>query len=184
MSTMKAPALTAEDYRLMPETGPRHQLIEGNLHMAPAPNRYHQDVTLNIFRLLDRYLEKHPLGRLYLAPFDVYLSRTNVYQPDVVFIAREHAWILTDAGAEGTPDFIVEILSPQTAHLDRKTKRRVYARYGVKELWLVDPDAPQIEQYYLQRDPRRPAALHGVKDSFASACFPGLKLSAARIFRR
>jgi hypothetical protein len=37
--------LTADDYRAMPETGPRYQLIEGDLIMSPAPNRYHQDIS-------------------------------------------------------------------------------------------------------------------------------------------
>jgi Uma2 family endonuclease len=59
--------LTVEDYRLLPEGGPRYQLIEGDLFMAPAPNRYHQDSSFNITLLLGKYLEKHPIGKLYAA---------------------------------------------------------------------------------------------------------------------
>jgi len=40
----KMDPLTVEDYRLLPDAGPRYQLIEGDLHLAPAPNRYHQDI--------------------------------------------------------------------------------------------------------------------------------------------
>jgi hypothetical protein len=56
---MKAVAmrpLTVEDYRLLPDAGPRYQLIEGDLFMAPAPNRYHQDISGNIFLMLAKYL--------------------------------------------------------------------------------------------------------------------------------
>jgi Uma2 family endonuclease len=175
--------LTAEDYRMMPETGPRYQLIEGELLMAPAPNRYHQDVSGNIVFLLREYLERRAIGKLYEAPFDVYLDQFNVCQPDVVFIAKANYAILTDAGVSGAPDFIVEILSPKTAFLDKKSKRQIYARSGVKELWLVDPDTRTIHVYFLQDDPEHPAAAHSEKDTFTSPHFPGLKISAARIFR-
>lgn len=124
------------------------------------------------------------MGKLYEAPFDVYLDQFNVCQPDIVFIARANYAILTDAGASGAPDFIIEILSPKTAFLDKKSKRQIYARSGVKELWLVDPDTRTIHVYFLQDDPEHPAAVHSEKDTFTSPHFPGLKISAARLFRR
>lgn len=92
-----------------------YQLIEGDLYMAPAPNRYHQDISVNIQFIIRAYPEKHPIGKLYDAPFDVYLNENNVFQPDLVFVSKKNSSILTDAGAEGAPDFIVEILSPKTA---------------------------------------------------------------------
>ena len=176
--------LTAEDYRLLPETGPRYQLIEGDLYMAPAPNRYHQDISANIHFIIRRYLEKHPIGKLYNAPFDVYLDQNNVFQPDLVFVSRKNLSILTDAGAEGAPDFIIEILSPKTAHLDKKHKRRVYARRGVKELWFVDPDTKLVHIYLLQKDAERPAATWSETDTFTSPHFPGLKFKGVKIFSR
>jgi len=176
--------LTVEDYRMMPEAGPRYQLVEGEMFMAPAPNRFHQDISGNIYFLLRGYLEKHPIGKLYEAPFDVYLDEFNVHQPDIVLIAKANYANLTDAGAEGAPDFIVEILLPKTAFLDKKAKRKVYARSGVKELWLVDPDAMMVNVYFLQDDPDHPAATYTEKDTLASPHFPGLKIRAARIFKR
>lgn len=176
--------LTVEDYRMMPEGGPRYQLVEGELFMAPAPNRFHQDISGNIFFLLRRYVETHPIGKLYEAPFDVYLDEFNVHQPDIMFIAKANYAILTDAGAAGAPDFIVEILSPKTAFLDKKAKRKVYARSGVKELWFVDPDTKIVHVYFLQDDPDHPAASYSEKDTFSSRHFPGLKIRVARIFKR
>jgi Uma2 family endonuclease len=117
--------VTADDYRRMPETGPRYQLIEGDLIMSPAPNRYHQDISRNLGFLLLKYLEKHPIGRLYHAPFDVYLGPHNVFQPDIVFVAKERSSIFTKAGAEGAPNLVIEILSPRTAYLDKDPKRKL-----------------------------------------------------------
>lgn len=183
MSSARLEPLTLEDYRSMPETGPRYQLIEGELYMAPAPNRYHQEISFNLALVIGNYLEKRPIGKVFCAPFDVYLDQVNAHQPDLVFVSKEND-ILTDAGAEGAPDFLVEILSPKTAYLDKKAKRRVYARSGVKELWIIDPDLKTISVYFLQKNPEKAAAAYSEGDTFTSPQFPGLKFKAARIFRR
>ncbi len=182
MSTATIPFLTVENYKILPETGPRYQLIEGDLYLAPAPDRYHQEISFNLEYQLRSYIEKHPIGKLYHAPFDVQLDEYNVFQPDIVFISAENSDILTDAGAEGAPDFIVEILSPKTARLDRDNKRRVYATSGVRELWIITPETRQIEVYSLAQDATDPVSTYGEKDIFESALFPGLRFNAAAIF--
>jgi Uma2 family endonuclease len=184
MAVAHTAKLTAEDYRRLPDSGPRFQLIEGELYKSPAPNRYHQVISRNLEFLLLKHLEKHPLGELYHAPFDVYLSEHDVFQPDVVFVKKENFDVLTDAGVEGTPDFLVEILSPGNAYLDKKAKLRVYARVGVQELWIVDPETRTVQVYFLQQDAQMPAATYGEQDTFASPHFPGLVISAAEIFKR
>lgn len=152
--------------------------------MAPAPNRFHQDISFNIEFILAKYLEAHPIGKVYDAPFDVYLTEHDVFQPDLVFIARENFAILTDAGAEGAPDLVIEILSAKTARLDRKLKIRVYARTGVKELWLVDPDLRVVEVFDLPKDSQQPAAIHRENDRFTSSFFPGLAFEVSIFFKR
>ena len=62
--------------------------------MAPAPNRYHQDISRNLEFILLRYLASNPIGVLYHAPFDVYLTETDVFQPDIVIIFNENRHIL------------------------------------------------------------------------------------------
>jgi len=184
MAVAHSAKLTTEDYRRLPDGGPRFQLIEGELYESPTPSRYHQIISRNLNFLLLKYLEKQPLGELYHAPFDVYLSEHDVFQPDLVFVKKEHFDVLTDAGVEGTPDFVVEILSPSNAYLDKKAKLRVYARVGVHEFWLVDPETWSVHVYFLRQDAQTPAATYGEKDTFASPHFPGLSISAAEIFKR
>ncbi len=152
--------------------------------MAPAPNRYHQDISRNLEYILLDYLEENPLGKLYDAPFDVYLDQYNVFQPDIVVVMNARLDILTDAGAEGAPEFVVEILSPKTARLDRDNKRRVYASSGVQGLWIIAPEKQTIEVYFLPKDAAVPAVIHGAEARFTSRFFPGLEFDAARIFAR
>jgi Uma2 family endonuclease len=183
MALASSVLVTAQDYRLMPEAGPRYQLIEGELFMSPAPNRFHQKISGNIYFLLRSYLEKNPLGELYDAPFDLCLGEHAVFQPDILFIANDRCSILTDEGAEGAPNLVIEVLSESTAHLDRQTKRKVYAASGVEELWLVDPQDKTVEVFLLQRDAERFMAKYRASEVFESPCFPGLQIVASQIFK-
>ena len=82
----KAPPLTVEDYRSLPEAGLRYQLIEGDLYIAPVPNRFHQEISRNLQVKLFLYLRESGLGKIFDAPFGVYLDETNVYQPDLIVV--------------------------------------------------------------------------------------------------
>jgi Uma2 family endonuclease len=175
---------TAEDYRQLPPDNWRYQLIEGELvNMAPSPNTFHQTIASNIVAIINRHLANGPGGRLYFAPLDVYLTDTNVFQPDVLFVRKERETIIEEDGLHGGPDFVVEILSPHTARYDINAKREVYARCGVEELWLVYPKAKRIDVYLLQRDSQRPTHSHQPGEKFTSEIFPGLAFSVDEIFR-
>ena len=179
-----AELLTVEDYRATPE-GSRYQLVEGDLIlMSPAPNLFHQKIVWNLSQLLGRYIAAHPLGEVFFAPCDVYLSEHDVVQPDVLFVAKANLGILAEDGIHGAPDLVIEVLSPATAQLDKKTKRRVYARAGVKEMWLVDPLLLQIQRYDFARDQAKPVQLIEEDENFTTPLLPGLEISAADIFRR
>jgi len=173
---------TVADYRELPEAGPRYQLIDGDLIMAPAPNRFHQLYSRNLQFLLSDYLRRNPLGELYNAPFDVILSETDVLQPDLVFVATQHLHRLTDAGLEGPPDLVVEILSPRTSKLDREIKRRRYAKFDVPMLWIIEPETRRILVYDFAVGHEHPIEVHEDDAVFECRLIPGLKLEAAKIF--
>ncbi|MEM7387849.1 MAG: Uma2 family endonuclease [Verrucomicrobiota bacterium] len=177
-----APPITVDDYRVLPETGPRYQLVEGSLEMAPAPSRYHQDISRNLEFLILQWIQAGGGGKIYNAPFDVYLDETNVFQPDLVYITPENLGILTDAGAEGAPDLVVEILSPRTRALDVGPKKKVYARLGVKELWIIDPEGRTIDQFRLAEDAEKALARFAETDSFSSDLLPGLAIDGPTVF--
>ena len=90
MAVTKPRPLTKFDYWQLPETGPRYQLINGDLYMAPAPNRFHQDISRTIEFEILKYLEREPRGIIYDAPFDVILTDLNVFQPDLDVTLRQN----------------------------------------------------------------------------------------------
>ena len=184
MSVTAICPLTRHDYEALPETGKRYQLIGGELRVAPAPNRYHQEVSKNLEFVLHPFVKSNGLGKVYNAPFDVYLSDYDVFQPDLLFVSNERRSILTDKGAEGAPDLVIEILSPSTEHNDRNTKFSTYAQAGVTEYWLIDPDARAIELYRFQESVDTPAqtAILGENKTFGTPLLPGLEISIEEVF--
>ena len=137
--TEAAVKLTYEDYANVPGDE-RYELIDGELIPAVTPNEIHQRVSKKLLWLLMQ-VEESGFGWVYHAPFDVVLSDTDVVQPDLMFISKERADIITPANVQGAPNLVVEVLSPSTAQRDWTQKRDLYAKYGVRELWLVAPDA-------------------------------------------
>jgi Uma2 family endonuclease len=183
MAVEHSALLTAEDYRMLPEEGGRYELIQGELHMAPAPSRYHQKISGNLEFLLRKHLEMDPAGELYHAPLDVYLSKHDVLQPDLVFVANARRSVLVPEGIRGAPTLVVEILSPSTATLDQSVKKQIYAKTGIEELWLVHPEPKSVSIFRLQEDASHPIQIFQEQDTLTSACFPGLQLLCGEIFR-
>jgi Uma2 family endonuclease len=174
--------LTKHDYYDLPELGPRYQLIEGRMFMAPAPDRSHQHFSGNLEYQLRRYLEEHPIGLLYDAPFDVELNDVNVYQPDIVFVSHARSSIFTEHGAAGAPNLVIEILSPKTARFDLGLKREVYFESGVEELWIVDPKKRELAIYLQGISTEAPAATLRSGDTLTTRVLPGFVLPVDAIF--
>ena len=146
--------LDYEDYARIPPDGNRYELLEGDLHVTPAPSPLHQWVSKRLQRQLEAYFEARGLGRVFNAPIDVILTPRDVVQPDLVLVTNPAQ--VSARGIEGAPTLVVEILSPTTLTYDRATKSRRYAALGVPHLWLVDPDGRRLECYRLENEVYRP----------------------------
>ena len=146
-------ALTYRDYAALPNDGKRYEIHDGELWEMAAPTTLHQILLGELFTRLKAHVTARALGLVMIAPLDVILSdqstETTVLQPDVVYIDNARLKALHMRGIEGPPTLVVEIFSPSTAVVDRTRKRDLYARYGVPNLWFVDPDAREIEAHVL-----------------------------------
>lgn len=137
---------TYADYEKLPEGAP-YQLIGGDLIKEPSPVPYHQMVSIRIVFELVKFVEERDLGIVLDAPMDVYLSDTEVYQPDIMFISKDRMNIIGEKNIEAAPDLVVEILSPSSAYYDLRHKMHVYETSGVREYWVVDPIEKGVEIY-------------------------------------
>ncbi len=180
----KRPLLTYDDYLTFPDNdGIRKEIIEGELFMSPAPSIKHQLILKRLSQLIDQYVQKNGLGEVLLAPCDVIFSNINVMQPDILFISRQNYEIITALNIQGTPDLLIEILSPSTIENDRIFKKLVYEKFGVKEYWLVDPEQETIEGWTLKQGRFQLFQKAQKTEIFASKLIQGLELDLAPIFQ-
>jgi len=174
--------MTAAEFFSLPEGPPYFQLLDGDLYMSPSPRRYHQKLILRLAVILQNYLDRHPLGEINAAPSDVVFTQDTILNPDIYFVSRERAGILTEQGAEGAPDLVVEVLSPSTAKLDMGRKREVYAECGVREMWVVSPKTQAVEIYRFAERADEPVAIVEEGGTLTSQLFPELAISITTLF--
>lgn len=153
----QAQIYTYKDYAGWPDEE-RWELIDGvPYNMSPAPSRFHQKISGALFNKIYQYLEGKSC-EVYHAPFDVRLPKgkepeeeiVTVVQPDIAVICDQSK--LDDKGCKGSPDLVIEIVSPSTVSKDMKEKLAVYERHGVKEYWIIHPIDKLAIVYRLQED--------------------------------
>ena len=176
--------LTYEDYVLFPDDGKRHEIIEGNHYVTPAPRTKHQKISGNLLVALASFLKQHPFGVVLTAPCDVVLSDENVIQPDLLFVSAARAAIVTEDNIQGAPDLIIEIISEASRKRDEVTKRKLYERFRVQEYWLVEPDLQTVKIFTREKEAYAPPQELSVatNDVLMTLLLPGFQLSLAEIF--
>jgi Uma2 family endonuclease len=177
--------LTYDDYVLFPEDGLRHELIDGEHYVSPAPLWNHQAICSNIHGLIWSHLQTDPIGRVFFAPFDVILSRYDVVEPDIVYISRQRmAEVETSPYLKGAPNLVVEVASPATRKRDQTIKRRLYEQFGIDEYWLADPVRRSIRVFRLDEGKYQRAAdlSAGAGDVLTTPLLPGLSMPLAKVF--
>lgn len=167
--------LTYQDYVLLPDDGKRYEILDGDLYVTPSPTARHQEVSFNLALALGQYVRAQGIGKIFTAPLDVVLADDSIAQPDILFIAKERLGIVQDV-VHGAPDLLIEILSPGTRERDRTLKRHLYARHGVRELWLVDPEDRTVAIFRLDPSSETPPRIFAERNTLTSDVLPSLCL--------
>ncbi len=160
------------------------EIIDGRiLAMSPAPSRIHQKIIMEISAELRNYIKANNRScEVYPAPFDVVFknddedvtSSINIVQPDISVICDKNK--LTDKGCTGSPDMIVEIVSPFNPSNDYIRKLSLYQDYKVKEYWIVNPIEKNILVYSLQENRYAAPKLYNFNDKIKVNIFSELEI--------
>lgn len=150
---------TAERVRALPNDGNRYEVIDGELHVTPAPSWEHQRAVLALAYRIRSCLVDHPIAGLYIGPADVEFGVDRMVEPDLFVVPLVDGRQPRTWGEAGRLLLAVEILSPSTARADRLAKRLLYQRERVSEYWIVDVDARLIERW--RPDDVRPEIIVG-----------------------
>lgn len=132
------------------------ELIRGKVfRMSPAPSMRHQDLSGNLFFQIKTFTKQGPC-KVFHAPFDVRLplppgqqadgKLDTVVQPDISVVCDPAK--LDRRGCQGPPDWVIEILSPSTAHKDLHEKFELYQHAGIPEYWIVFPYERSVAVYH------------------------------------
>jgi Uma2 family endonuclease len=197
---------TFEDYLALND-GKRWEIIDGALYLAaPKEGAEHKEVLGYLFSQFyiyskDRKSEesKSPLAIRYLrgkkcavyaTPFDVRLPKhgetfknaSSIVTPDITIISDMGK--LDSKGYKGSPDMIIEILSPWTAKIDKVIKFNLYERHGVREYWIVDPVNQLVNRFSYDGNLREymKADLFGRDDIITPVIFPELEINLEDVF--
>ena len=176
------PKLTYQDYANM-DGDERYELHDGELILVASPNMDHQEAVTNLGTSLSVFVKEHDLGKIYFAPTDVLFTDTEVVQPDLLFISNEREHIRTPANIQGSPDLIVEVLSPSSVRRDWSYKRELYASYGVREYWIVDPVHQIVSVMLLQDGELNIVGAYTEGDTVTSSTLEGFSISLNAIFQ-
>jgi Uma2 family endonuclease len=167
----------AADYWQLPEGEPI-ELIQGRLIVSPAPTTLHQMVVILLSEMFVGFARRAS-GVALCAPTDVILSEDTVLQPDLLYVSKLRRAIVKER-IEGPPDLVVEIISG-TARRDRVEKLDLYARYGVAEYWIVDPQSQHIE--FLINEGGRFVVQSPANDRYQSPRQPEVEIQLADFWR-
>lgn len=173
--------LTYADYSKTPEDE-RWELIDGELIMAAAPNTEHQMIQSETGWHVKGFVREGDLGWVFYSPIDVVLSDYVVVQPDLVFVSKARAAIITRANIRGAPDLVLEILSPSTARRDWRDKFDTYETHGVGEYWVADPERSMFWVFVLRNGKFEEAGRYGEGDTLISPTLAGFELDLPEVF--
>ncbi len=178
---------TYEDY-LNFEMDYMVEVIRGKLFkMSPAPGSTHQRISSNLHINIGAFLNGKKCN-LFAAPYDVILpikgksfkKSETVVQPDLCIICDSSK--IKERGCFGPPDWIIEILSPNTSKKDLQDKYDVYEEAGVKEYWIVMPDQQIVEVSVLENNRYRRVFAYTQEDSASPVTFPDIRITLAEVF--
>jgi Uma2 family endonuclease len=181
--TLQTRRMTYEEYLKSPEIKQRYEIVDGKMIMAPAPTLEHQTILRQLFLRVHQFVTEHQLGEVWFAPLDILIQREplRTRQPDLLFVSHERSGILGQI-IEGAPDLVVEVLSPGNTRAAMEDKLGDYSRLGVRECWLVSPEARSVEVLELSQGNWQHLSMYGLGNQVQSNVLPGLALPVAEIF--
>lgn len=169
---------TWNDYLTWPDEE-RWEVIDGVAYdMSPSPTPRHQIITGNFYRILGNKLEGKQC-RPFIAPLDIYLDDYNFVQPDVLVICDEKK--IKDR-IYGAPDLVIEVLSQPTSLKDKREKRALYERFGVKEYVIVYPEDMFIERYSLHKGRFKEPDIFGSNEVLNLSSLEGIEIRLWEVF--
>ena len=168
-----------------PDNGFRYEIIGGELFISKHPHYQHQFTCGKIITFLQTWSLQTKLGQTVYAPGLIFAD-DDVVAPDVIWISLERraTALREDGQLHQAPELVVEVLSPGSVNerRDRQAKLDLYSRRGVREYWIVDLLARQVEVYRRKRKKLHLVETLHQKDKLESPLLPGFSCQVRDLF--
>src|SRR5262245_1109998 len=182
MSIAPTTRLGYKEFCELPDDGQRYEILDGALFVSPSPQTKHQRVLFRLARILGDHVEKHDLGEVFIAPYDVLLGEHDIVEPDLIFVSKQRAQVVTDLHIRGVPDLLIEVLSPLRPQYDTEKKRARYAALGVPWYWIVDPQQRRLIELELSEGNYLITSECSGQDRFTSKLLSTFTLDLGRLW--
>ena len=147
------PPMTYEEYLHDPDLPEHTEWVDGTVIEMMSVSRRHAEMQVYLVELLQAYLRRHPVGRLYLEPFQMKSGPALPGRsPDLMVVLERSYGRLREQFLEGPADLVIEIISQGTEATGRGKKFAEYEAGGVPEYWLIDPIREMADFYLLSDD--------------------------------
>ena len=177
--------LTSEEFLAWSDEDTWAEWVDGEIVQLSPAAADHQHLLVFLVRLIGQYVEARQLGVVLVAPFLMRLAtRPSGREPDLLFVAREHADRIQGTYLDGPADLVVEIMSPESEERDRGAKFVEYEAGGVPEYWLLDPVRQEAYFYQRSADGRYHLQPLGPDGRYHSAALPAFRLRPAWLWLR
>jgi Uma2 family endonuclease len=138
--------------------------VDGEALVFMPPLTRHQRIVRFLVLLLGNFVEFQKLGEIFDAPFEMKVAPdSNSREPDILFVAKENLWRITEKKLEGPADLLIEVVSTESVKRDRDDKFYEYQDAGVREYWIIDPRPGRQRADFFVLDPQgryRPVPLN------------------------
>lgn len=124
------------------------ELLNGVLVIRSPASYQHETIFKFIITLLELYGSKYSLGSPLGSRFMIRFSKDWAPEPDIMFLLPNDKKYLKDNYIDGPPSVVFEILSKTTRNDDIEKKLPKYRKFGVKEIWYIDPQNQNIKLYW------------------------------------
>jgi Uma2 family endonuclease len=167
--------MTYEEFLAWADEDTLAEWVEGEVIMTSPASDRHQDLADFLTAVLRVFVESRGLGWVRSAPFQMKLEASG-REPDLVFVASDQLYRVHRSYLDGPASLAVEIVSPESVGRDRGDKFYEYARGGVPEYWLIDPDQQLAEFYQLDTPGRYRLVSPDEQGVYTSRVLPGFWL--------
>lgn len=159
------------------------ELWDGHLILSDSPSFSHQEIVVRFHDVLSAWVRPRRLGKTTVSPIDMILSPRRATQPDVLFVSNERLHIIADR-VRGAADLVAEVVSSDSRQRDRIDKRDLYEQHGVREYWIIDPEAETVEVLFLDRGEYRLAGRWRPGEQARSRLLKGFTVAVTGLFAK